>query len=394
MIRSAVIVLLAFFAGPASAEAWTSLGAKWPLSQLPLAYTVGPGCGDFPDEESVALAQRVFERWEDAPCAHVSFEYVGRGADYDLADGGRGFLGDGFNNVSFCTSCLVEAIGVAIIDVAETGVLRECDEEVEDGFTFTLDHDLAAEGGLFIDAEAVVAQESGHCLGLGHTDVDRATMSEFYVAGWEMWTPDADDVEGLCSIYPMEEGCTAHEQCKDGTSCVEGVCVPLMRPPRGFGDPCADASECLSGICVMDPGTGESRCTVACDLDEPACPGGEVCVWFGPCEEAFCVTEEGTIPKEGTWCGDDAGTVEDAGPEGPVAARGGGIGCRAGASPSPRGTTLVVASAIAFGRIGNRKATGNRQQATGNRQQAMSRRATLFISCCLLPVACLLLLLF
>src|SRR5262245_50792762 len=83
---------------PGAAGAWTQIGGVWDVSSMPIQYTVGPGCEDFADEETVALVQRVFQRWEDIDCAHISFEYIGRGADHGLGGGGFGFEGDGYSN--------------------------------------------------------------------------------------------------------------------------------------------------------------------------------------------------------------------------------------------------------------------------------------------------------
>jgi len=293
MTRLAAVLLLATVAAPRVAHAWAYEGVAWGVHQMPVEYTIGPACRDFDDAETVDLVNRVFQRWEDVDCSHISFEYLGRGMDFGLGSGGFGFLGDGFNNVSWCSGCLGgSALGVAVLDGNRSGLFDECDEYMEDNYEWTTDHDLAAVEWGYIDAEAVTAQESGHCLGLGHTDVDRATMYPTYIPYWEMWTPDPDDIEGLCWIYPMEDGCVTNDDCRDPeeNSCVDGVCLPLPPPPREYGYPCIDASECLSGVCVLDPGSGENACSEPCDLGAPACPEDGVCARFGPCAEAFCVS--------------------------------------------------------------------------------------------------------
>lgn len=63
-----------------------------------------------------------------------------------------------------------------------------------------------------IDMEAVLAHEIGHVLGLAHSDVPGATMQPetqgFATAALK--TLEADDMAGICAIYPPET--------KDGTS--------------------------------------------------------------------------------------------------------------------------------------------------------------------------------
>ena len=307
-MRHALFVLLAAWLAPRAAHAWAYEGVRWALHRMPVEYSVGPSCRDFDDEETVNLVRRVYDRWEEIDCAHISFEYIGRGADLGLGNGGFGFLGDGHNNVSWCRNCLGGggALGVAVLQPDRTpGLLDECDEYMEDNYEFTLDHDLAAVDFSMIDAEAVTAQESGHCLGLGHTDVERATMYPTYIPYWDMWSPDADDEEGLCWIYPMANGCEENADCREDTTCVENVCLPIPPPPRDFGYPCLDASECVSGVCVVDPATDANVCSQACDLVAPTCPEESVCARFGPCAEAFCVS---SIPGDGepeSSCGAD-----------------------------------------------------------------------------------------
>jgi MYXO-CTERM domain-containing protein len=53
------------------------------------------------------------------------------------------------------------------------------------------------------DLETILAHESGHILGLAHSDVPGATMLATYEPGsTTQRTQKADDVEGLCGIYP------------------------------------------------------------------------------------------------------------------------------------------------------------------------------------------------
>lgn len=56
--------------------------------------------------------------------------------------------------------------------------------------------------GMGDDLYSVVQHESGHFLGLAHSDVQGATMWPYYDGSLGMRTLDADDAAGFCAIYP------------------------------------------------------------------------------------------------------------------------------------------------------------------------------------------------
>jgi hypothetical protein len=293
---------------PAASGAWTYENAKWSLSSLPLQWTYGPMCDELGDDATLSVIRTVWDNWEDVDCAYISFDYIGRAEDYGLSDGGLGTLGDGYNNVSWCSGCLGcggAVLGLAYYQEGPAGLIAECDEYMEDCYDWTTDHAVAAAGEL-IDAQAVTAQESGHCLGLGHTDVFGATMYPTYQAGAGMETPDPDDVDGLCAIYPMEEGCRVDGDCRDGTYCNEGTCSLSPPGPQGYGWPCRDADGCESGYCAL--WRGEGICSEECDFTEPGagCPAGSVCRDVS-CGVGACI--EGSLGAGGE--GDACGTNDD-----------------------------------------------------------------------------------
>jgi predicted Zn-dependent protease len=61
------------------------------------------------------------------------------------------------------------------------------------------------------DLASVVQHESGHFLGLAHSNDSESTMWSNYNGSVDMRTLEADDIAGLCSAYP--EVATRDEQC-------------------------------------------------------------------------------------------------------------------------------------------------------------------------------------
>jgi hypothetical protein len=81
---------------------------------------------------------------------------------------------------------------------------------------------------IYMDVQNTVTHEAGHFLGLGHTTVSGATMFPSASAGdTNKRTLEADDVSGICSIYPAGQA-TAN--------CIDGPCpAPCVPPPKSGG---------------------------------------------------------------------------------------------------------------------------------------------------------------
>jgi hypothetical protein len=198
-----------------------------------------------------------------------------------------------------------------------TAFIREADIYLDfDDYSWS----VTAQSGT-LDVQAVVTHEIGHALGLLHpcdpmgpvcgaADMT-STMFPTYrgIAGREL---DADDVDGVCSLYPgapCGAGCGDDQVC-DGAVCLtvcatgdttchrctgascarscntsaecgfdvcavvgagEGACVGS----RTFGAACSIASDCESRLCVI--ATLEPYCTTACTSDADCAGEGLVC---------------------------------------------------------------------------------------------------------------------
>lgn len=88
-------------------------------------------------------------------------------------------------------------------------------------------------GCQYLDLESVVTHEAGHFLGLAHVEDERATMYPTTRAGQvSQRSLDADDVAGLCAIYPAgatATTCGVNEPggCGQEGTAGAGLAVPL-----------------------------------------------------------------------------------------------------------------------------------------------------------------------
>ncbi len=86
------------------------------------------------------------------------------------------------------------------------------------------------------DLEAILAHELGHFFGLAHSRDSTATMYSTYKRGTvALRTPEKDDHDGLCAIYPLDR--------------VAAACDPT--PRRGLKTTCGDGSAPDEGGCSV-----------------------------------------------------------------------------------------------------------------------------------------------
>jgi hypothetical protein len=131
----------------------------------------------------------------------------------------------------------------------KTGEIYDVDTELNSfARNFTTETTAAADGD---DLQSVIQHESGHFLGLAHSDFKAATMYLNYVSGTDMRSLETDDIDGICEIYPP-------------VAAPDSTCN--ADPRHGFSTACATEDKGCSCTVVGSGGTRSAAALLAAVL--------------------------------------------------------------------------------------------------------------------------------
>lgn len=140
---------------------------------------------------------------------------------------------------------------------ADTGEIYDADMEINATGSNLSTGDPVPRTGY--DLLSVMTHEAGHFYGLGHAQTSVSTMYASYRQGSSaLRSLSADDVAGLCAIYPTAtQRVVSPEVSADGLLAA-GPCDPA--PRHGFGSTCASNAppNDSSGGCASAPGRATS----------------------------------------------------------------------------------------------------------------------------------------
>lgn len=106
-----------------------------------------------------------------------------------------------FRDRSWPYSDLSSSLGLTTVTFdADTGEMFDADMEINNSRGALTATERVAPNGF--DLASVITHEAGHFLGLAHAADRNATMFANYRSGTTLRTLGADDVAGICSIYP------------------------------------------------------------------------------------------------------------------------------------------------------------------------------------------------
>jgi Matrixin len=205
-------------------------------------------------------------------------------------------------------------------------------------------------GGKPVDTLSIVTHEQGHFLGLGHTNVKGATMEPAYLGGNALATIESDDIDGVCSLYPIAgssgEGMTCHE-CRQHAAGLE-----CKTPAISCSTDCFALGDCIQTCPRNDP-PAYDICATQCvnqhydGLDAYSAYSDCLCTICGKSCNGVC---EGPSSSENENCSSNPSTKGDGVCKPPTYVGTGGCGCSLATSDedlsllATLGLTLVALS--------------------------------------------------
>ncbi len=284
----------------------------WEDAAFPLVwYLDEDGSDDLDFDLLEDVLKGSFQTWQNVNCSYFSHQYGGP-IDKQVSDfNAFSREADGTNLLIFTESDWpAEWDGAIAITVPmfypNSGRVLEIDM-IFNGQDFSWSTDPGGVSGK-MDVANIATHEIGHFLGLDHSESLAATMYYSTSTGLTVAsTLSADDIQGVCAIYPVEgengafceadEDCNAarcieHEasggkvcasncicdtDCPAYLGCESGSCLPPVAGDRVMGESCRDLLECQADLsCVVNAIGEEGYCTSSCSDDDP-CPDGWFC---------------------------------------------------------------------------------------------------------------------
>lgn len=284
--KTTLLAALAFglgLFGSADALAWAPLDNGYPIWQdIPVNYKVNQST--IPGSISgiaVARIDQGFADWGNEACTYFSATNLGNTASkYNSNDNQNilhwissswpGSLGD-VNSVIGVTPVVFSGNTIYDADIVFNDV----------GFCWN-----DSGNGNCVDTKSIVTHEEGHFLGLGHSNVNGATMEPFY-SGPGQGSLAQDDKDGVCALYPSG-GATAASSSAGGSTC--DVCAnnSASGACSGAYDACGSSQSCIDFYnCLV--GCGDQACVDACVQSYPT--GAQLYVDLIDCVCTDCSVE-------------------------------------------------------------------------------------------------------
>jgi len=252
------VLLLAGFAvvfSSGSALAWTPVGGPpfvvWP--KIPVPFYINEGT--LPPELGASAKDKLlagFAAWSAPRCTFFAAELLGDlpGGTFDAADDKNVLLWVNRPDPWPMELGLVDSIiGTTVI----TTGFKEGREVLVDAdivfnnvgfcwFDYSPAGPTPCDGGLPVDTLSIITHEEGHFLGLGHS-VAGATMQSFYKYAEtqdQLRTLEQDDIDGVCGLYPVINGCDACGSEESSAACQSTA----LDCGGACGDLCACVNQC------------------------------------------------------------------------------------------------------------------------------------------------------
>lgn len=270
---------------------------KWGLQSV--SFSLHPACSEDINPSSTCLNElrASFEMW-NADCSGLEFVEGEPSANRSLTSLGNG-TANGINELAFIEDSSW-TYGTYVLGVTGpyfspvTGMISEADIAFNG-----LQHKWTIGQGGFNtqDVMNVAVHEIGHMVGLqhalsGYDPSDPPTMATTADPGLKSQTPEADDFDGLCFLYPAEShSCEEDADCPyilnqgpqgeyyvGSLACEGGLCGGLSNavPAGELGETCIQDSDCVEDL-ACSGGLCAQSCVTDEDCPEPFICSGSTC---------------------------------------------------------------------------------------------------------------------
>ncbi len=292
---------------------------RWGSGQVP--YHLHPACSaDLPATGCLDEVRKSFAAWVGPTCSSLTFTEAGSSTNLKLI--AVGYNENGKNELAWVENS-AWTYGKYVLGVTsplyytsgkETAIIIEADIAFN-GYQQT----WSTSGKQYsTDVMNVAVHEIGHFFGLQHNLVpdnqNPQTMAPTADPFMGSRTPEKDDIDGLCFLYPKSGNvsCTSSAQCPkvvdDGPSgefyagqipCQGGVCAGAPTAvPQGnakIGEGCASDNDCAKPLFCQPLSGSQAVCSQLCTPGASGgCPSGFGCVAYqGSSSQGACLQGAG-----------------------------------------------------------------------------------------------------
>ncbi len=303
---------------------------RWQKSPVP--YHLHPACSS--DLQAAACLDEVrksFAAWVGPACSSLTFMELGSSSNLKLI--AVGYNENGKNELAWVENS-AWSYGKYVLGVTsplfytsgkETAVIIEADIAFN-GYQQT----WSSSGKAYsTDVMNVAVHEIGHFFGLQHNLVPDNKLPQTMAPTADPFmgsrTPEQDDIDGLCFLYPKagSVACTSNAQCPkvvdDGPSgeyyagqipCQGGVCAGAPTAvPQGnakIGEGCASDNDCAKPLFCQPLSGSQAVCSQLCTPGTSGgCPTGFGCVAYqGSTTQGACLQDAGGGGSKGKAIGE------------------------------------------------------------------------------------------
>ncbi|MCC6625744.1 MAG: matrixin family metalloprotease [Deltaproteobacteria bacterium] len=318
------LTLASWLAAPAASAFSIMLGeetggalVRWPSNVL--TYKVSPACSaDLPAASCLQAVDDSFAAWLSQPCSSIQFQKdTSAWTNTNLQLSAFGY--QNFKNELAWIEDSRWVYGRYVLGVTAPYFNPSNGEISEADIVFNGYHETwsLSGGDWSTDVKNVAVHEIGHFFGLqhvlyGYSSSNPPTMAPEADPYMKSRTPEADDLDGVCFLYPAGTyACASNADCPavvadgangeyyagqltcDAQKRCGGISNDIPVGTAQLGDSCVGSGDCVNGMTCYPLNASGGVCATSCTTSPDSCPDGFECAPYetlpsqGLCFEGF-----------------------------------------------------------------------------------------------------------